>query len=70
MPLEADHIIPRSQGGEDVAGNFVTACRSCNRSKFDNDIGEHEVAWLQCLVRYRNRMRRIRDDHRIELGRV
>ena len=29
----ADHIIPRCQGGENVAGNIALACSFCNQSK-------------------------------------
>lgn len=70
VPLEADHIVARSKGGEDVAGNFVTACRECNRSKFDTELEPAEIARLQSLVSERNAARRIPDDLFIELGRV
>jgi 5-methylcytosine-specific restriction endonuclease McrA len=70
VPLEADHIVPRSKGGEDTAGNFITACRECNRSKFDTELEPAETARLQALVSARNAARRISDDLFIELGRV
>jgi len=28
-----DHVIPKSQGGSDDAGNLVAACTSCNSAK-------------------------------------
>lgn len=31
--LEADHVVPRSEGGPDTMDNLVTACRDCNRGK-------------------------------------
>ncbi|MCX8111634.1 MAG: HNH endonuclease [Bacteroidia bacterium] len=31
--LTIDHVIPRSQGGDDSWENLVTACESCNRRK-------------------------------------
>ena len=31
--LSIDHIIPRSEGGNDFPGNLITACASCNKSK-------------------------------------
>lgn len=31
--LEADHVIPRSEGGPDTLANLVTACWDCNRGK-------------------------------------
>ena len=33
--LEADHIIPRSEGGADDEMNLVTSCWECNRGKSD-----------------------------------
>lgn len=32
-PLELDHIIPHSRGGQDTYDNLVAACTTCNRSK-------------------------------------
>lgn len=32
-PLECDHVIPVSRGGETSMENLVTACRPCNREK-------------------------------------
>ncbi|NJP07015.1 MAG: HNH endonuclease [Chloroflexaceae bacterium] len=31
--LTIDHVVPRSQGGNTVWDNVVTACRECNRKK-------------------------------------
>lgn len=31
--ITADHIIPRSRGGEDVRGNIAAACADCNSRK-------------------------------------
>ena len=33
--LTIDHVIPRSRGGSDDAGNLVVACKSCNSRKKD-----------------------------------
>ncbi len=33
VKLEVDHIVPWSKGGETVAENLRTTCRSCNRGK-------------------------------------
>lgn len=35
LPLTVDHVIPKSQGGEDNWGNLVTACVQCNNKKGD-----------------------------------
>lgn len=34
----ADHIIPKSQGGDSTEENLVTACRKCNLEKADTEI--------------------------------
>ncbi|MCK9244132.1 MAG: HNH endonuclease [Candidatus Marinimicrobia bacterium] len=34
-PFEADHVFPRSRGGEDTESNLVCSCRKCNQSKRD-----------------------------------
>lgn len=36
--LEADHIIPKSQGGEDIITNLITSCFDCNRGKGKNNL--------------------------------
>lgn len=33
VPLEIDHVIPKSKGGTNRASNLVPACRPCNRTK-------------------------------------
>jgi 5-methylcytosine-specific restriction endonuclease McrA len=37
VPLEIDHIHPRSKGGSDRASNLTLACRSCNQIKGNRD---------------------------------
>lgn len=39
-PLEQDHFIPLSKGGEYTTNNIVPACRSCNASKNNSDFFE------------------------------
>jgi len=38
VPLELDHLHPRSKGGSDRVANLVGACRSCNEAKADQAI--------------------------------
>ncbi len=33
--LHLDHLVPRSVGGQDTAGNLVLACRPCNSRRQD-----------------------------------
>lgn len=44
--IELDHIVPFSRGGSDSESNLQTLCRSCNRSKGNND---NEVARLRVM---------------------
>lgn len=38
VPLEVEHIQPRSKGGSDRISNLTLACHSCNQSKGNQDI--------------------------------
>ena len=38
VPLEVEHIKPRSRGGSDRVSNLGLACHSCNQSKGNQDI--------------------------------
>jgi len=29
----AEHLVPRSEGGQDIAGNIAAACAHCNRTR-------------------------------------
>ena len=33
FPLEVEHIVPLSRGGDDTAANWALACRACNLYK-------------------------------------
>ena len=40
VPLEIDHIHPRSRGGSDRVSNLTLACRACNERKGSRDVVE------------------------------
>jgi 5-methylcytosine-specific restriction endonuclease McrA len=40
LPLEKEHIVPRSRGGSDRASNLTLACRPCNQKKGNRDVHE------------------------------
>ena len=39
--LTADHLVPRSQGGNNVRSNIVTACRTCNSRRRDRPVSDY-----------------------------
>jgi 5-methylcytosine-specific restriction endonuclease McrA len=46
VPLEVDHIVPKSRGGTDRVSNLTLACSACNRAKGDRtaeEFGHPEV---------------------------
>ena len=43
VPLEVDHIHPRSRGGSDRVSNLALACRPCNQRKANRDVAEFLV---------------------------
>jgi 5-methylcytosine-specific restriction endonuclease McrA len=47
QPLEMDHVVPVSRGGQNTIGNILPACLPCNRSK-----------WAHTLVEWRRVLRR------------
>lgn len=40
VPLEQDHVIPRSRGGTDRVSNLAVSCRPCNQAKGDRTAAE------------------------------
>jgi 5-methylcytosine-specific restriction endonuclease McrA len=40
VPLEIDHIHPRSKGGSDRVSNLTLACHPCNQRKANRDVAE------------------------------
>lgn len=40
LPLEVEHIQPRSKGGSDRVSNLTIACHSCNQAKGSQDVRE------------------------------
>jgi len=40
VPLEIEHVVPKSRGGSDRVSNLVLSCRSCNQAKGNKSIEE------------------------------
>jgi len=54
VPLEIDHIVPRSRGGTDRVSNLTLACRDCNEKKGNRDVREflaHDPERLERILR-------------------
>jgi len=45
--LEIDHIIPISRGGSNDFINLVTACKSCNRGKYNKILNEENLSIIK-----------------------
>lgn len=51
VPLEIEHIQPRSKGGSDRVSNLSLACNPCNQAKGNQDIGEFLAGLPELLNR-------------------
>lgn len=63
--LEADHIVPKCEGGEDGMSNLTTACGTCNRGKGGKGLGKvlpalDEMSVLQGLQEIMERRQNIK----------
>lgn len=50
IPLQVDHIIPRSKGGSDRASNLTLACASCNLKKGNLSIEEFSPELVKSIL--------------------
>jgi 5-methylcytosine-specific restriction endonuclease McrA len=51
VPLEIDHIVPRSRGGSNRAGNLTLACHACNQRKAQQTAEEFGFSAIQAKAR-------------------
>ncbi len=54
VPLEIEHIVPRSRDGTDRVSNLTLACRNCNEAKGNQDVREflaHDPERLARILR-------------------
>jgi hypothetical protein len=63
-PLDLHHILPRSQGGDDLSINLVVLCRSCHTKLEGHESGwERVAAAVRQYVVTDNRRRHYQEDH-------
>jgi 5-methylcytosine-specific restriction endonuclease McrA len=51
MPLQIEHLVPKSRGGSDRVSNLVIACEACNVRKGKQTAAEFGYPHLQALAR-------------------
>jgi 5-methylcytosine-specific restriction endonuclease McrA len=51
VPLEVEHIIPRSRGGSNRASNLTLSCRECNQEKGNRTAEEFGYPKIQAAAR-------------------
>jgi 5-methylcytosine-specific restriction endonuclease McrA len=51
LPLQVEHIVPRTKGGSDRIGNLTLACQQCNKQKGTQDVREFLKQQPERLVR-------------------
>jgi 5-methylcytosine-specific restriction endonuclease McrA len=51
LPLEVEHIVPKSRGGSDRISNLTLACRSCNQSKGNKTAEEFGFPAIQAQAK-------------------
>ena len=59
VKLHADHVIPRSKGGEDTFDNLVTACSKCNISKSDSSLSTEIIEEIKTYINHQNEKQQI-----------
>ena len=57
VPLEIEHVIPKSKGGSDSVTNLVIACRSCNEKKSNLSIDHFLKAKPERLRKIRSQIK-------------
>ena len=56
VPLEIEHIVPRSKGGSNRVGNLTLACNSCNTAKGTMKVEEFLAGKPEVLTRVKHRV--------------
>lgn len=51
VPLEVEHIIPKSRGGSNRISNLTLACHDCNQDKGNNTAQEYGFPYIQAAAK-------------------
>lgn len=62
VPLEIDHLVPRSRGGTDRVSNLTIACHTCNQEKGNRDV--QVFMGSEYLKKQRLKIKRLKKKHR------
>jgi 5-methylcytosine-specific restriction endonuclease McrA len=52
VPLQVEHIVPRSRGGSDRVSNLALACQPCNQQKGERTAAEFGFPQVQAQARF------------------
>lgn len=55
--MTVDHIVPKADGGWNVASNLVTCCKPCNQLKADRDVFDFAPERAEEILRLAERRR-------------
>ena len=58
VPLEVEHIVPKSKGGSDRVSNLTLACRACNQKKGNRSLSEFLAKKPELLKKIESKMKR------------
>jgi 5-methylcytosine-specific restriction endonuclease McrA len=58
IPLEVEHVVPRSRGGSDKVSNLTLACRSCNEKKGTKLIEEFLAKKPEILKKIKSQLKK------------
>ena len=58
LPLEVDHVIPKSRGGSDRVSNLVFACHNCNQVKGNLSVEEFLKNKPEILKRIKSQLKK------------
>ncbi|MDW7644042.1 MAG: RNA-guided endonuclease IscB [Desulfuromonadales bacterium] len=62
VPLEIEHVVPRSKGGSNRISNLTLSCRDCNERKGNRPVQEFLADWPEQLQKILGQLKRPLND--------